>query len=83
MAQTSNRVVFDHDTYIDNRNRWTYEQFEPYLGHWVAWNLDGKSIVAHAVDLAEVVRESEAMGFSSEQVLLDYIPGSDEPDAYL
>ena len=83
MAQTSSQTHLDWDVYVQNRNQWTYEQFEPYRGHWVAWNLDGKSIVAHDADLAEVVRMAEAMGFSSEQVLLDHIPGSDEPDTYL
>jgi len=83
MSQTSNRVVFDHDTYIDNRNRWTYEQFEPYLGHWVAWNLDGKSIVAHARELGEVLRLLDRAGVGGEEVLLDYLPGGDGPDTIL
>ena len=83
MVQTSSPAVFDHDTYIDNRNQWTYEQFEPYRGHWVAWNLDGKSIVAHHADLSEVVRMAEELGFSSEEVLMDFIPEADEPDTHL
>ena len=83
MAQTSNRVLFDHDAYIDNRNRWTYEQFEPYLGHWVAWNLDGKSIVAHARDLGELLRLLEQAGVGGEEALLDYLPGGNEPGVIL
>ena len=83
MTQTSSQVRLDWDLYIQNRNQWTYEQYEPYRGHWAAWNLDGKSIVAHHADLSEAVRMAEEAGFSSEQVLLDYIPGADEPDVYL
>lgn len=83
MSQTSNRVVFDHDAYIDNRNRWTYEQFIPYMGQWVAWNGDGTSIVAHHPDFAEVARRTDELGYASDEVLLDYIPGADEPDTHL
>ena len=67
MSQTSNRTTFDHDMYIDNRNKWTYEQLEPYLGQWVAWNLDGKSIVAHARELKEVFRLLEQAGVGAKR----------------
>ena len=83
MSQTTDQVVFDHDAYIENRNRWTYEQFEPYLGHWVAWNLDGKSIVAHARDLGELFRMLEQAGVGGEEALVDYLPGGNEPGVIL
>jgi hypothetical protein len=77
MSQTSSRTRLDWDVFVQNQNLWTYEQFEPYRGHWVAWSLDGKSIVAHHADLSEVVRTAEGLGFSSEQYLLDVIPADD------
>lgn len=83
MSPTSNAAVFDHDTYIDNRNKWTYEQFEPYLGHWVAWNLDGKSIVAHARELRDVLELLDRSGVKGDEVLLDYLPGGDQSGVIL
>ena len=83
MSQTNSQTRLDWDLYVRNQNQWTYEQFEPYRGHWVAWNLDGKSIVAHHADLSEVVRMAEELGFSSEEVLMDFIPEADEPDTHL
>ena len=71
MAQTSTRVAFDPNEHTRNRNKWTYEELLPYLGHWVAWNLDGKSIVAHHDDPMEVVRACKELGLTGE----DYYPG--------
>ena len=83
MAQTSSQVRLDWDLYIQNRSKWTFEQFVPYMGHWVAWNGDGSSIVAHHRDFTEVSRATEELGFSPDEVLFDYIPGADEPDTHL
>ena len=83
MSPTNSQTRLDWDVYVRNQNQWTYEQSEPYRGHWVAWNLDGKSIVAHHADLSEVTRIAEELGFSSEEVLMDFIPEADEPDTHL
>ena len=73
MSQTHSQTRLDWDLFVQNQNQWTYEQFEPYRGQWVAWNFDGKSIISHHADLCEVVRRAEEAGFSSEQYLLDVI----------
>ena len=83
MSQTSSQTRLDWKLYIENRNKWTFEQMEPYLGYWVAWSLDGTQIVAHDKDLGVVIRTAELLGKSSEEVLLDYLPGGDEPDTIL
>ena len=83
MPETTERVRFNHALYVQNRSKWTFEQFVPYMGHWVAWNGDGTSIVAHHPDFAEVARRTDELGYASDEVLLDYIPGADAPDAYL
>ena len=81
MATTS-KVVFDPNLCTRNRNAWTFEQLLPYLGHWVAWNLDGKSIVAHHEDMAEVYRAVADSGLAGEDVLLECLPSREELEGY-
>ena len=54
------------------------EQLEPYRDHWVAWSLDGKSIIAHHEDPKEVVRAIKKLGLTGEDVLLDFLPPDSE-----
>jgi Family of unknown function (DUF5678) len=82
MAQTSKAVEFDSDLFIRNRNKWTYEELLPYLGHWVAWNLDGKSIVAHYDTLKEVIDACEVLGLQGEDYLLGCLPSREELEGY-
>ena len=78
----ASKVVFDPNLCTRNRNAWTFEQLLPYLGHWVAWNLDGKSIVAHHEDPVEVVRSYEALGLNGGDVLMERLPAEDEVGGY-
>ena len=57
------------------------EQLEPYRDHWVAWSLDGKSIVAHHEDLREVLDTCTALGLGGEDYLLECLPSGDELEA--
>ena len=79
---TSKAVVFDSELFIRNRNKWTFEELLPYLGHWVAWNLDGKSIVAHHEDSGEVLRAVAELGLTGEDVLLGCLPSREELEGY-
>jgi hypothetical protein len=78
MAQTTKQVVFDPNLCTRNRNAWTAEQIEPYLGLWVAWSLDGTRIIASHADPLEVVRAVADLGFSSEETLMERLPSEDE-----
>lgn len=78
MAQTTKTVVFDANVCTRNRNAWTAEQIEPYLGLWVAWSLDGTSIVASHTDPLEVVRAVTDLGYSPEETLMERLPSLDE-----
>ena len=82
MAQTTRQVVFDSELFIRNRNQWTYDELFPYLGHWVAWNLDGKSIVAHHEELKEVLDACEVLGLQGEDYLLGCLPSREELEGY-
>ena len=81
MAQAS-KVVFDTNLCTRNRNAWTYEEIAPYLGHWVAWNLDGKSIVAHHENLKDVLDICKVMGLEGEDYLLECLPSREELEGY-
>ena len=78
MAQTSKAVEFDPNECTRNRNKWTLEQLAPYRDQWVAWSLDGKSIIAHDDNLLKVVRVCKELGLSGEDYLLAGIPLEDE-----
>ena len=77
MAQTS-KVAFDGNEFTLNRNQWTLEQLAPYRGQWIAWNLDGKSIVAYHEDMAEVCRITQVLGYDGGDVLLSFLPAEEE-----
>ena len=77
MAQATTVIVFDYNVHIRNRNQWTLEQLAPYRDHWVAWSLDGKSIVAHHEDPLEVVRACKGQGLTGEEYLLSFLPADD------
>lgn len=78
MAQTSKTVVFDSELFIRNRNKWTLEQLTPYRDQWVAWSLDGLTIVAHHEDPLEVVRACKELGLTGEEYMLCGVPLADE-----
>jgi hypothetical protein len=82
MAQTTKQVVFDPNLCTLNRNKWTYEELLPYLGHWVAWNLDGKSIVAHHDTVKEVIDACEVLGLQGGDYLLECLPSREELGDY-
>ena len=82
MAQATTVIVFDYNVHIRNRNQWTLEQLAPYRDHWVAWSLDGKSIVAHHEDSAEVLRAVAELGLTGEDVLLGSLPSREELEGY-
>ncbi len=82
MAQTTKTVVFDPNECTRNRNKWTFEELLPYLGHWVAWNLDGKSIVAHHDDPSEVIRACQELGLMGGEYLLECLPSREELESY-
>lgn len=77
----ASKVAFDANLCTRNRNAWTAEQIAPYLGHWVAWNLDGRSIFAHREDLREVLDNCTALGLGGEDYLLECLPSGDELEA--
>jgi hypothetical protein len=77
MAQTSTQTDFDSDIFIRNRNQWTLEQLAPYRDRWVAWSLDGKSIVAHHENPLEVVRLTKELGLIGGEYLMSFLPADD------
>jgi hypothetical protein len=72
----------DPEVYTRNRNRFTWEELQPYRGHWCAWSADGTRVVAHDADPHEVVRQIDAMGLGREAVVFSFQP-DDDGDALL
>ena len=78
MAQTTEQNVFDYDLHLRNRHRWTMEQLAPYRDQWVAWSLDGNTILAHHEDPLEVVHTCKELGLTGEEYMLCVLPPEDE-----
>ncbi|HXG10297.1 MAG TPA: DUF5678 domain-containing protein [Gemmataceae bacterium] len=66
------------DDHYRNRNALPEEELKKYYGKHVAWSLDGTRIVASGEDDFEVFKAIEAAGYTSDQVVLSYIPFPDE-----
>ncbi len=78
MAQTTKQNVFDYDVFLRNKHQWTLEQLAPYRDQWLAWSLDGKTIVAHHEDPLEVVRACKELGLTGEEYMLDFLSPENE-----
>jgi hypothetical protein len=74
---------YDRDLYLTNRSRFTPDELAPYGDQWVAWSGDGSRIVAHDEDLLKVAEQVKALGYGSEDVLLERIPPGGEVDSQL
>jgi hypothetical protein len=79
----SEKPRLDHDIYRENRYRFLPQDLLPYAEEWVAWNLDGSSIVANHPDLLEVKRMLGKAGVNSEDVNLEWIPPGGEIESLL
>ncbi len=66
------------EEHIKNRNAVPPEELAKYHGKHVAWDLEGKRIVASGDDDLAVVQAVTAAGHDLEQVVLSYVPFPDE-----
>jgi len=63
----------DPFVYAANRNKFTYEQLQPYFGKWVAWSLDGTRILAAAEDGKDLHDLLVAAGLDPHQTVYSYV----------
>jgi len=58
--------------FILNCNAHTAEEMAPYFEQHVAWSVDGKKILAHAKDLADLYKEVDRLGLS--EYVISFVP---------
>lgn len=58
----------------ENANKFSPSELNQLAGQWVAWNLEGSAILAHAADLLELDRQLKHQGLDPAQVVQEYLP---------
>jgi hypothetical protein len=74
------KFLFDYDVYRANRDRFTPDELRPFAGEWLAWSLDGTTILAHDRDATEVVRQLREKGIDPECVMNECLPEAEHFD---
>jgi hypothetical protein len=67
-------VVVDNDLYNKNRGKYGHDELRPYAGEWLAWSLDGSTILAHHADVMEVDRQLREAGIDTARVVMERMP---------
>jgi hypothetical protein len=62
------------EEHVKNRNAFPPEELAKYHGKHVAWDLEGKRIVAAGADDLAVIHAVTAAGHDPEQVVISYVP---------
>jgi hypothetical protein len=65
-------AMFNGAEFNRNVSQHTLEELQPYVEQHVAWSLDGKQILAHASELADLYREIDRLGL--KDCVVDFIP---------
>ncbi len=65
----------DANEFTRNFEAHTLEELTPYEEQYVAWSEDGKQILAHAPELAELYQEIDRKGIT--RYVIGFIPNSD------
>lgn len=73
-------VVVDAAVYGQNRCRFGHEELRPYAGEWLAWALDGSTILAHHRDVFEAERQLREAGQDPERVVWECLPEAEDFD---
>jgi hypothetical protein len=66
------------EEHVKNRHALPPEELAKFYGKHVAWDLEGKRIVASGDDDLAVIRAVTAAGHDLEQVVFSYVPFPDE-----
>jgi hypothetical protein len=69
-----NPMRFNPKKHFQNRDKVPSQALQPYLGSYVAWSMDGKSIVASAKDEEDLYAALRQQTISLEQVVISYLP---------
>ncbi len=64
--------------FAGNRARFPAEELEKYVGKYVAWSPDGKSIIASDVDEISLDAALVESGYDTATILGTFVPPPDE-----
>jgi hypothetical protein len=65
----------DAHEFIHNTNAHSLEELAPFEEQYVAWSMDGKTVLAHAATLAGLYREVDQRGITD--YVVGFVPSPD------
>jgi hypothetical protein len=72
-------MTIDWKAFYKNRSEFPLEELARYAGQWIAWSLDGSSILASSAESEEAVwRLLEAAGHDSSDCCISYVPADED-----
>ncbi|MGH7168907.1 MAG: hypothetical protein ACRELG_01330 [Gemmataceae bacterium] len=82
MSEKPRQDVWPPDPIVFNANRTAVplEELAKIGNQWSAWSMDGSRIIAHHEDALKVIEMVEALGLTTGDVVMEFIPpgGVDE-----
>jgi hypothetical protein len=64
--------------YRTNRAQFPRDELARHHGQWIAFSLDGRSVVAGDEELERLGERLRACGVDLQQVVFEYVPGSED-----
>jgi hypothetical protein len=64
--------------YRNNRALFPLAELAKYQGAWIAFSADGRHIVARGETVEQLEEEIAAQGENGQNVVLEWVPGSDD-----
>jgi hypothetical protein len=71
-------VWVDSELATENFNKFPREELLKYAGKYVAFNLDGSTILASGTDWLEMEERVKELGIDPSRVIGTYMPNEDE-----
>jgi hypothetical protein len=66
------------DVFWANREKFPEEELLKYIGQWLAFSADGRTILASAEDLGELDAKLVAAGIDPQDVFFERVPADDD-----
>ena len=63
----------DYLTFVENREKFPWDELKQYAGQQIAWSWDATKILAFGCDHEEVFRKLDAAGIDPSEVVFDYV----------
>ena len=63
--------------FLRNTSAHSSEELVPYFEQHVAWSVDGKQILAHSENEADLYKEIDRLGLNSADYVIAFVPDPD------